>query len=134
MRTAHRSPHTRRQLSHVERLGDVIVGARVKRFNLIVLAVPYGEHQDRQTRRQPVDFAAGLYTAHARHIHVEEHRVVVRLADKTERLLPGSSLGDAESEVIESYAQRAPNGGFVIHHEYIRRSFRHVYLPCTGAE
>src|SRR5215218_6778890 len=66
-----------------ERLGEEVVGTRVERLGLVVLAVLGGQHEDRRPDLGLPQAAAHLVAVHRRQHDVEHHQVVVAF----ERLL-----------------------------------------------
>ena len=69
--SAYRGTQSRRQLAYLKRLGDVVVGAGIQCQHLVIFAIHYCQHQDRQARHRAPDKAAGFYPAHSWHIHVQ---------------------------------------------------------------
>ena len=57
-----------------KRFGDIVVGAQVKRADLVVLRVFYGEHDDRKIGLGPYLFTH-LQSTHARQSQVEQDEV-----------------------------------------------------------
>jgi hypothetical protein len=67
----------RSKLREIDRLGDVIVGARLEALDLVVGRVERRLHDDRDERERPVplDAARDLEAVHFRHHHVEQDEV-----------------------------------------------------------
>ena len=61
---AHRGPQPGEQLVHAERLGEVVVGAEVERFDLGCLGATPGQHDDRHRRPAP-EAAHDVESVHA---------------------------------------------------------------------
>jgi len=72
----------RQQLTHSERLGQVVVGARGKADHLVVLGSARRQHQDRQLRPDLAKPAADLEAVEAGQHQVEQHQVE-RIAGRT---------------------------------------------------
>jgi hypothetical protein len=85
---------TREQFGAVERLGHVIVRARVQRGHLVVLAVAHAQDDDRHA----APFAQALQHFHAFEIgqaEVEQHRVGPALGGLGDAVRSGRGVEDA---------------------------------------
>ena len=71
---AERRAHARQQFVGPERLGHVVVGARVERLDLRPLLAFHRQHDDRHARHR-ANPAAQLDTVHARHVEVGDHQL-----------------------------------------------------------
>ena len=82
-------PHARLHLQHLERLGEVIVRARLEAARLVLHFFERGEKHDRHfgglrhLAQAPADFVA----VHARHHDVEQHQVGRRARGDLQRHL-----------------------------------------------
>ena len=63
------------QLAHVERLDEIVVGARVEAVDAVRHRVPRGEHQHRHAVAGAAQPAADLEAVDVRKADVEHHRV-----------------------------------------------------------
>ena len=71
---AKRDPKTGIELVDPERLGDVVVGTTIERFDLLLLLVPTGQDDDRCPRLAP-DPADELQPVHVRQAEVEQDHI-----------------------------------------------------------
>ena len=87
----------RHQLLVADRLHDEVVGADLQPFEpALHLVVRRGQEQHRQAARAIVcaQPAADLEAVHARHLHVQQHQVVVAAAHALQRGGPAVDLLD----------------------------------------
>src|SRR2546422_4284124 len=69
-----RGADTSQQLGRAERLGYIVVGARVQRLDLVGFRITNGEHDYGNIGGCPDD-AASLQTVHAGHVHIENNEI-----------------------------------------------------------
>ena len=62
------------QFLHAKRFDNVVVGARIKRQNLVAFGVANREHQYRHVKRA-ANLAAGFKSPHAGHVDVQQDRI-----------------------------------------------------------
>src|SRR5215469_8014570 len=72
-----------------KRFGDIVVGPQVKRADLVVLSIFYGEHDDREIGLGSYLFTH-LQSTHARQSQVEQDEVGALSCNLLERLLTGA--------------------------------------------
>ena len=92
-RAPQRRAHARHQLVDAERLGDVVVGARVERFDLRALLALHRQHDDRHARHL-ADAPAQLDAVHVRHVQIgddELGRPLLEVRSAPTRLPPPSA-------------------------------------------
>ena len=65
----------RQQLRHLERLGDVVVGAELEADDLVDHLAARGEHDHRRLDAALAQLAADVEAAHARQHQVEQQQV-----------------------------------------------------------
>ena len=106
----HRRANARNQFARAEGLGHVIVRARFQRLHLVLFLVAHRQHQDRQPRRKAANAAQRLNAANARHIHIQQHRIVGPAAQQLQRLFAARGLRHLKSEFNQRRAQCPANG------------------------
>ena len=88
-----RGAHAGEELVHAERLGDVVVGSRVERVDLVGLFATDGEHDDRNLG--PAAQAADDFDAvNVGQSDVEQHDVGLVVGGLAERFGAGGGEGD----------------------------------------
>ena len=99
-------PEPEHQLSELERLREVVVGAKLEPGGLVVDAVGSGEHQDRHAAAGGDDAFGDLVTGGAGDVSVEDGDVV---AVDAQQLQGGLAVtGDVSRDRLQ--AQPVPNG------------------------
>ena len=80
--------NSRERDREIDRLGHVVVGAQIERFDHVVALVLGGDHDHRQIGDRPdlPQLPQRLEAAHPRHHHVEQHGVDAAFADHPERV------------------------------------------------
>lgn len=110
-------PQPGQQLVHAEGLGDVVVGTRVQRLDLLVGGVPGGEHDDRHPgpAAQPLDHVDAVEVGQAQ---VEHHDVGVAGGGELEG--GGTVVGRVDLVLagLEVDHQGAHDLRFVVDHEH----------------
>ena len=104
---AQQRAHAGEQLGLVERLRDEVVGARLERAPLLLLA-RRGDHHHRQERGRRIgaQAAADLVAVESRHHHVEQHEVDVARRQPRQRLLARGRRGDRVAARLEHRPQQ----------------------------
>ena len=88
---AQQGPQARLQLADIERLDEVVVGARVEPVDAVRDRVARGQHQDRDAIARPAQLAADLEPVDARHADIEHERIGHERAGLRERGWPSSA-------------------------------------------
>jgi len=112
-RPAQRRLHPRAELSHGERLGDVVVGAELEADDLVDLLRLGGEHDDRDRAARPQP-ATDLEAVHPGHHHVEHDEVEPLLAEAGERLTAVRGTHDLVAVLLQRVAQQRLDGLLVV--------------------
>ena len=105
--------HPRQQLFDPERLGDVIIGARVQRLDLVAAAVAAGQHDDRGLgpAAQPLDH---LDTVQIGQTQVEDHQIRWVAGGGGKRFGAGGRHVHVEFADPQVYPQRPENLRLVV--------------------
>ena len=104
----------RDQLTDRERLGDVVVGARVQPADLVGLLRPRGQHDHRHQRVRRSDLLAHGKAVRVRQHEVQQHQVRPALAQQPHALAPGPRGHHLEALELQRGAQPAHQIGFVL--------------------
>jgi hypothetical protein len=114
---AQQCPHPGQQLLSGERLGQVVVGARVQPCDPVGDLVTGGQHQHRQIPTCGPQPPAGLQPPEAGHHHVEDQQIQRVTANPTDPVEHGETVGDGADVVtldLEHPLQRLTDGRFII--------------------
>ena len=122
--------HAGKELVDTERLGDVVVRAKVERVHLVALASAGREHDDRRARAL-ADVADDLETVAVGKVEVKEDQV--GRAAVVARLRLGRVLRGLHLEVVAAQIrpQRADHGGLVVDDKEARAG-RLAVRPVNG--
>jgi DNA-binding NarL/FixJ family response regulator len=104
------------QLPETERLGDVVVGAKLQAKDLVDLVVLGRQHHDRDPRLGPDD-PADLDARELRQHEVQEHEVGAFGPEPDERLAAVGRGDDLESIGLEGFGERLAERRFVFDDE-----------------
>ena len=96
-----------RELSEVERLGEVVVRSRVESEDPVVHGATGRQHEDRRKPPARTQLAAHLEPVIDRQHHVQDDRVVVVLRPEREGVLTVARDVDRIALTLESTADRA---------------------------
>ena len=125
------------QFLDAERFRDVVVGAVLQRLHFLLFRFPRGHDHDWHFgtfANQP----AGLESADARHLQIEQNHVRGVVPQALQRLLAAPRVGYLESARDEGGSQHAPRLGFVIDNHDLRGVHRGVTpltaVPATGSD
>src|SRR5579875_276201 len=118
-RSPEQSAHARRQLSHLERLGQIIVRSRVESGLLLVDRATLRQHQHRRLAALRSKTFEDLDASHARQLPVQDDRVI---AETLEHLHAGAS-GVRNLDVVVLAGKIVPHQtrqqAIVFHHQYL---------------
>ena len=107
----------RQQLHHLERLGDVVVGAELQADDLVDDLAARGQHDHRRLDAAPAQLAHDVEAAEPRQHDVEEDEIE-RLAGRAlEAALAVAAALDAVSLAGEAIGQRHHQAGLVFDEE-----------------
>ncbi len=122
------------QLPRGERLDDVVVGARVKAGDLVVLGDPGGEHDDGNVCRDRIATQApGQFDpADTGHHPVHEDDVGPIFADRRERLAGIAGAPHGHAGAAQRKFDHVPDRGFIVHDEYVGRVNCHERIPAVS--
>ena len=98
-------PDASRQLLRGERLGEVVVGARLEPGDDVVGVVAGGDHHDRHVA-VTAQRAAQLEAVDARQHDVDQHHVGQRAVEQVDRVLAAAGLVDGPALVLERQLHR----------------------------
>ena len=127
-RSSARTP--RLELAHVERLDQVVVGARVEAVDAVLDRVARGEHQDRDAVARRAQPARDLEPVDVGQAHVEHHRVGRRGRDLGQRPRAVLRRDGVVAAQHERAAQRVAQGTVVVHDQ---NPHRRLILPGRAA-
>ena len=117
-RAAEIGADARQEFLHAERLGDVIVGARIQRLNLSPLLTAHREHDDGNLRLRP-QMAAQFQAVHVGHGQVGDDHIRRPVFHDLERRF--AVVGNAD--VVSVAGQRSPQHprdlGFIVDYENV---------------
>ena len=130
---SHRARQRRHEVIPVDRLLDEVVGPAAESLNRQrVLAVP-GDHQDGRVGPSRPDLGQERQTVHARHLDVDDDRLVLPSGDPVEGGRP--RVGGVDRHAVHSeperFGQRRQQGRVVVDDENVRR--RHGSLVSAAA-
>ncbi len=103
---AQQRAHPREKFLERERLGQIVVGARIEAGHAFGHRVAGGENQDGQIVAGAAELSADLEAVEPRHHHVEHHRVGPIVGDQIERF--DAILGQRNGIAVER--KRAAKG------------------------
>ena len=126
--TAQRRAHTRQQFLGPERFGDVVVGTRIERANLVAFRTAGRQHDDRD-RQALTNPAAHLDSVDVRQAQVQDDEVRLLPVDSFERGVTGHGVGHVIPASTEQRGQRADDVRLVVDDQDLGR---HVQLARTG--
>jgi hypothetical protein len=98
----------------LERLGDEIIGADPQRGDGGLHAAEGGYHDDRYIRPVGGEALAELDAVHPGHVKVGDHRGVLLLRDRFERLLGGCVEIDIEAPFLQLLSEHLAHGLVVV--------------------
>ena len=112
----------RAQFARPERLGDVVVGARLEPLQCVDLLGACAEHDDvgRAGRADPL---GGLEAVHAGHVDVEGRDERLMLQDEVEAVLPVGGAVHGESGLREDGRQKRSDVFLILDHDCDARFF-----------
>ena len=102
---AQQGPDARRQLLGHDRLGDVVVGARLEAGDHVVGVGLGGDDDDRHDARRP-QRPAHVEAGHVRQAQVEQHEVGLPLGERGQAGRPVGRLAHPVALVLEGHRQR----------------------------
>ena len=136
---AQRGLQARHELARAERLGDVVVGARLQRPDLLLLLADGGQHEDRHLAPL-AQRARHLHAVAVRQHQVDDRRLRRAHRREVERLRGGFGGHRLEAGLAQHHLQRAHDLRLVVDHEHARRLGRgrrrlraHAAAPPAGA-
>ena len=129
--TSEDGAHACRELIGMERLGDVVVRAKVEPLRLVRGGALGGE-QDHRDRPPLPQLAHDLDPVEIGHHHVEEDDVGSHLLGLAERLLAAVGGDDAEPLIAQAHCDELGDAGFVIGDED-ERLVVHRLLTWVGS-
>ena len=97
-----------------ERLGDVVVGAGLHRFDRIFNGRVRGHQDDEALGRAPLDFAQQFEATHLGHLVVGQHEIEMRLGQQRDRLRAVFGGANLVAERLEEGREAAADIAFVI--------------------
>ena len=127
-RAAQQRSQPRLQLSDVEGLDEVVVGARVEAVDPVLHGVARREHQHRDAITRRAHPAARLETVDAGHADVEQHRVRRPRGDPRQALLASGGRVDLVAGEAERAPQRIAQRAVVVDDEHA-----HGASDCAGS-
>src|SRR5579883_588071 len=74
LEAAKRSPHPRQKLFGAERLGDVIIGAKLEKEHLVNLIRCSAQNDNRQRRRRLANLPADVASGHLWQFQIQNHQ------------------------------------------------------------
>jgi len=121
------------ELSYLERLDDVVVGAGVKGLHGVVFGIADGDNEDGDVRILMADAATSLHTTHAGHVEVHEDCVVWSGVEEAEGVFTRAGFTDAETEGREGGAEPMADGRVVFYDEHGALQVIHCVWPFLRA-
>ena len=107
------------QLLPAERLGDVVVGARLEAAHLLQLGRPGGQHRHRHVGKV-ADALERLPTIQLGHRDVQEDGVRRRRVERPQRILAVGGLGHLVALTLQELANEAADVRVVVDNEHVR--------------
>ena len=101
------------QLAQAERLGQVVVGAKLEADDLVHLLVARGQEQHRRLVAGAAHAAQHLESVHARQTHVEDHQIRGVARRDLEALFAVARDGDLVALLLEGVLDAARDGVLV---------------------
>ena len=86
------------QLAEVKGLGDIVIRASIRGIDFVIPLSRTVNVQDGEALGQLAQHAAGFDTCHARHVDVEQHRIVALGANERYRLFSGGGFLDLKAQ------------------------------------
>ena len=120
---AQQRPHPRAQLVDVERLDQVVVGARVQAGHAFVHGIAGGQQEDRHPQPLRPQPARDREPVHAGHRHVEHDRVGQVALDRGQRRTAVGGGDDLVALGRQGPLEHPPDRGVVVDQE--KCGFRH---------
>jgi len=105
------------QFAYAERLGDVVVGAKLERLNFFFLCIENRHHEHRQAWCECANAAKSFNAADARHIDVEQDHVDGSGVEQLQCFFPARSFVNLEAEFGQRRPQSAADGRFIVNDE-----------------
>jgi hypothetical protein len=102
----------------LERLGEVVAGARTHRLDRRVDAAEGGHQHDGGVGPAVADLAEQLDPGAARHADVREHDLAVAVGQPLERLVGGGRRHRVDALVLEEGDDHVAHGGVVVDHQH----------------
>ena len=102
------------QLVQVERLDEVVVGARLERLHRGLDHRVAGHHDDFERRVVPLHLVEHLKAVHLGHPDVDQRGVEDLMADQVDRFAAARHQGDVVAPRAQRIAQELPNVGVIV--------------------
>jgi hypothetical protein len=112
-------PHARERFLVLDGLGDVVHASSTERFHFVRGLVERGHEQHRNIFRDRARFesAAGFKPVDARHHHIEQNQIRLRLLGLRQRFLAVLRDHELIARVTEGFDEDAEIGGRVVYDE-----------------
>ena len=110
LHTSHRGSYARDQFAGAEGLGYIIIGARLKRLDLLLFSIPNGDHQNWQSRRKRSNAAQRLKSANSWHIDVQQNSVKASSPQLLDSFFTAGGFHDLKSEIKQRWPQCPADG------------------------
>ncbi len=110
------------QFTRSERLGDVVVGARLQTLQCVDLLGARAEHDD-VGGACSADPLGGLEAVHSRHVDVEGRDQRLMLANEVEARLPGARTMHGETGLRKDGREQRPDVFLILDHDRDARFF-----------
>jgi hypothetical protein len=117
LQAAQQRLHARHQLAHRQRLGHVIVRARVQTGETVREVALGGDHDDAHVRERP-HLAAYLDPVPVRQDEIEQHQVRGPTLESSHRLGSGPRLDHLKAPLLERRIDHLAGCGIVVNNQY----------------
>src|SRR5258706_5212850 len=125
-RAAQQRFDARQQLHHLERLGQIVVGAEFQADDAVYDLAARGEHQDRRLNAALAEIAADVEAVLPRKGDVEDDQVERRARARSQRRFTVALDRDYVALRLETVAQREDEALFVFDQQNAALQFRHA--------
>ena len=126
-----RRPHARKQFIHAERLGDIIVGAKIKRLHLAGLVAAAGQHHDRNAVVAAADHPQQIMALDIRQAKIENDQIGL-LGQQFQRGLAVRCIEDLIALRAEPHPQQLADRRLVIDDKNLERGGAHAAVSSAS--